>query len=311
MKGGDCVLKEKEYIQMSLELNQFFTRIMKEHMIFMEISLPIKNSDYILEAETLKRSFEEVLREIVDLSRGILDKEVLNSNQFVTPYTLDAEIKVEELFGVCIDKNITKSQLELTPYENSNLSYNMEKYVYELNNRIINLLMDIIQFKENVLARVLNCEVAMSIYPDMLDHLIRESKFYLKLLLDIQERMASNKGILNKKIFWDHIMEEHALYIRGLLDPSEEELIKKANDFAKLFEDLLKKAKKADKKDACQISRKNLDATKDLMAFKVDATEGLLQCQIKSITNPLLGDHVLREANRFIWILKKYLKGCK
>ena len=38
---------------MSLELNLFFGRIMKEHMIFMETGFLVKNSNFILEADQL------------------------------------------------------------------------------------------------------------------------------------------------------------------------------------------------------------------------------------------------------------------
>lgn len=305
-------MKASEFIQMSLELNLFFLRIIKEHMIFMEISFPIKNSNLILEADNLKTSFEELLRETVELSRGNISKEAIESNEIVTKYTLNAETKIENIFGACIDKNITKDELELTSIETSTPSYNLEDKVYNLNNRIINLLMDVIKFKEKVLDEVLECDVFISIYPEMLEHLLREAKFYLKMLLDLQEDMTTKKDILEKEIFWNHIMEEHALFVRGMLDPSEEELIKKANNFAELFEKLLKKTKEADKKDTCSITEKNLDATKDISKFKANATEGMLKCQIKGIANPLLADHILREANRYIRILKEYIKEyCK
>ncbi len=35
-------------------------------------------------------------------------------------------------------------------------------------------------------------------------------------------------------------------------------------------------------------------------------TEGLLNCKIKSIILPLLGDHVLREANHYLRLLNNY-----
>lgn len=303
------MLNKKDFINLSLELNLFFGRIMKEHLIFMAISLPIKNSDYILEADTLKKSFEELLNEVLSVSKGILSKESLESSEFVTKYTLDAEKKVEDLYGVCIDKELTKSTLELIT-DKTDYSYNLEGYVFDLNNRIINLLMEVIKFKEKVIDEVLKCNLAIFIYPEMLEHLLEEAKFYLKLLLDIQERIASKTDILKKEAFWNHIMEEHALFTRGLLDPSEEDLIKTAHEFAKTFEELLEKTKEAEKDQACEISRKNLKATEELKGFNASATNGILACEIRSLINPLLADHLLRESNRYIRILKDFLKKC-
>lgn len=303
------MLKEKDFIRASLELNLFFGRIMKEHLIFMAISLPIKNSDYILEADTLKKSFEELLGEVLNLSKGVLSKESLKSNEFVTKYTLDAEKKVEDLYGICIDKELTKATLDLEP-DYKDYSYNLESHVFELNNRIINLLMEVISFKEKVLQEVLNCNLAIFIYPEMLEHLIEEAKFYLKLLLDIQERILTDKDILKREVFWNHIMEEHALFTRGLLDPSEEDLIKTAHELAKTFEKLLEKTKEADKDQACEISRKNLKATKEVKDFNNSATKGILACEIRALINPLLADHLLRETNRYIRVLETFLKKC-
>lgn len=50
------------------------------------------------------------------------------------------------------------------------------------------------------------------------------------------------------------------------------------------------------------ISEKTLAKTIQLRDFKAAGTDGLINCQIKSIILPLLADHVLREANHYIRI---------
>lgn len=304
------MLSRKEFVQMSLELNLFFSRIMKEHMILMEAGLSVKNSNYILEADSIKKSFEDILKEVIALSDKSISQEAIESYEFVTPFTLDAETITEALTGVCIDKEITISELELVSDPNFSYTASLEGYVFDLNNRIINLVIEIIKFKEKILAQVLECNLFIFIYPHMLEHLIKEAKFYLKALLDLQERRLVKKDILEKEIFWNHIMEDHAEFIRGFLDPTEKELLHKANEFAKLFKKLLEKTKDTSKEKICDITRENFKATKKIKEFKTDSTEGLIACEIKSIMSPLLADHVLREANRYIRILKEYLKEC-
>lgn len=304
------MLKDRDFIRLSLELNLFFGRIMKEHLIFMAISMPIINSKYILEADTLKESFEKLLEEVVSLSKGLISKEALESNEFVTKYTLDAEKQVEDLFGVCINKKLTEATLDLADKKSEPL-YNLEGYVADLNERIKNLLMEAIKFKEEVHEEVLKCRLSTFIYPQMLEHLVEEAKFYLKLLLAIQERNINDKDILEKEVFWNHVMMDHALFTRGLLDPSEEDLIKRAQDFSKKFEELVEKTKDAKKGQACEISGKNLKATEEVKDFNSAATKGILACEIKGLINPLLADHLLRETNRYIRLLKDFLKTCK
>ena len=45
--------------------------------------------------------------------------------------------------------------------------------------------MDLIKFKEDLLSNVLDCKLATFIYPEMLDHLLQEAKFYMELLLNL------------------------------------------------------------------------------------------------------------------------------
>ena len=99
-------------------------------------------------------------------------------------------------------------------------------------------------------------------------------------------------------------MMEHALFIRGLLDPSEEELIRTANDFAIDYQKLLDRAKKQDCIASRTLSGESLEETLKYRDFKAAGTKGILSCEIASIILPLLADHVLREANHYIRILK-------
>jgi hypothetical protein len=47
-----------------------------------------------------------------------------------------------------------------------------------------------------------------------------------------------------------------------------------------------------------------LEETLKYKEFKNAGTKGLMECKIKSIILPLLADHVLREANHYLRILR-------
>ncbi|HOA85540.1 MAG TPA: DUF2935 domain-containing protein, partial [Bacillota bacterium] len=47
----------------------------------------------------------------------------------------------------------------------------------------------------------------------------------------------------------------------------------------------------------------SIRGTERLRDFKAAGTQGLLECRIQSIIIPLLGDHVLREANHYLCIM--------
>ncbi len=302
------MLSKKEYIKISLELNLFFARIMKEHMIFMETGLLIIDSSLILEGDQLKSSFEEILKETVSISQGAIGQNILDSNELVTPFTLNSEIITENNTGICIDKDITMEELNLVSNPDFDFSSGLEMQVSNINQRAINLVMEVIKFKEKVLSLLLSCKMFANLYSLLVDHILREAKFYLNSLEDIEKRMKPKNGIIEQEIFWDTIMKEHAQFIRGLLDPTEIELFNTANDFSKIFDELIKKTEKAKKEDMFKITEETIKATIGVRDFKATGTEGLIDCTIQAMAYPLLGDHVLREANRYIRILKSFLR---
>ena len=102
-------------------------------------------------------------------------------------------------------------------------------------------------------------------------------------------------------------MAEHSKFIRGLLDPTENDLINQANAFGNEFDELTKKAAEAEEQTSllAGVTEESLKAVNELRGFKAAGTKGMLECKIRSIMVPLLGDHVLREANHFMRILQR------
>lgn len=105
-------------------------------------------------------------------------------------------------------------------------------------------------------------------------------------------------------MFWNQIMMEHAQFIRGLLDPTECKLMETADAFAGGYCRLLEEAKEQDARTMDELTQKALETTERYRDFKVAGTEGITGCNIRSIILPLLADHVLREANHYLRILK-------
>ena len=130
--------------------------------------------------------------------------------------------------------------------------------------------------------------------------------FVLKIFSKRQERKCfSSENIAETELFWNQIMMEHAVFIRGLLDPTECELVETANTFAGDYCRLLEEARQQDCRAMNGLTRKTLETTKKYCDFKAAGTKGITGCDIRSIILPLLADHVLREANHYLRILKQ------
>jgi hypothetical protein len=295
------VLSDRNFVKQSLETNLFFLRIMKEHVYFMDISLPEKYADLKKQAKIFANIFNELLVRTIHLSNGVVNlKECA-----LTKYTLSAEKATELFTGAPIDRNTTRIEMQLG-YNNNGNQYNpmLVQNAYMLNCQILEAVKGVITFKTNLLNAVLECRVFSTNYPSMLKHLIEEAQSYADTLVKLQNRL--DPTLINEapvqEAFWNHIMGDHAKFIRGLLDPSHEDLIYKANDFANEFDELRKEALEAARRANMieEVTDESLEATERIRDFKEDAMQGILDCEIHAIAVPLLVDHVLREANHYI-----------
>lgn len=295
------LLSRADFIKISLEINLFFQRIMKEHLFFIETNLQPVQTTYIKKADDLKKAFEQLLRQTVTYSHGITPENMLKYNEFVTPYTLKAEELTTKLTGASLSTEITKTELKLSRIRYHDLGDRLEKAVKDLNNTSLNLLEEVIDYKRKLLSMVLECKIFITLYPKMLDHLIDEAEYYSELLKSLQERKNVRKTLCEGLNFWNNLMAEHAQFIDGMLDPTEESLKNTSKAFSEKFEKLIEECIKSAEEI---IIKRSQTATEEVINFKKAATEGLLKCEIKSIIPPLLADHVLREANHYIRILE-------
>ncbi|NLZ81981.1 MAG: DUF2935 domain-containing protein [Clostridiales bacterium] len=286
----------EKYVVLSLELHLFFARIMKEHSFFLEAGMVPKDEKFIERADYYKKEFEHFLCDVVEASNGLIRPMVLDSGEVVTDCTYDAERLTEKLSGIVIDSSITQKELKLVSRRNIAVTQNIVRQVRGFNRTAIKLLNGLIQLKEEILNNVLNCCMFTVNYPLLIEHILREAKLYRSYVVALENgQNIENQNKMQIQEFWNQIMMEHALFIRGLLDPTEEDLIQTSNQFAKDYAELL-----------CEdgMNRETEKLTREIRDFKKAGTEGLVSCEIRSIILPLLGDHVLREANHYLRLLK-------
>jgi len=304
------MLSNKEFVRQSLELNLFFMRIAKEHAIFLEAGFTSQSHNFIIQADMLKNEFTRLLDDTIRLSEGIISIEVATSGELVTDLTYKAERETEYYSGIQIDSSITRMEDNLLKSTDYKRNIDIVREVEILNHRAMVAANQIAAFKARVLNDVLSCKLFTTNYPLLIDHILREAKFYLNMLTRLQNRVEIDmtREAVFQETFWNVIMAEHSKFIRGLLDPTEVKLFDTANDFGRRFDELTEEAQvlRVNLGLLPQVTEKTLEATIDIRDFKRQGTEGLLDCKIRSIAFPLLGDHVVREANHYIRLLKMF-----
>ena len=297
-------------MRQSLELHLFFSRIMKEHSFFLQLGFMPRDISFTQRANELRMGFDELLRDVVLLSDGIVSNNALRSGEVITPFTLEAEKLSEFYTGIDIPTDITRAEAELVGAYNGTSKGLLRDNVSRINSRAIRLISELIVFKATVLEMQNRCEMFTVNYPLLIEHILREARLYLELVRKLQRQgfIDLKRDVLEQEAFWNRIMAEHSKFIRGLLDPTERELFAIANDFANEFDQLEREAIAAIDRmiPGEKVTEDSLIATEAIRDFKAQATEGLLSCNIRSIIIPLLGDHVLREANHFLRLLRMF-----
>lgn len=292
----------ESYVVTSLELHLFFGRIMKEHAFFLRAGFTAAQPECAQEAARYQEGFEHLLRQATELSDGIVGRGVLHSGEIVTKFTASAEKETECLTGIPIDREITQLQQRLGVRSQSAVTPQLLRQVRGMNRKALELLDGLICLKETILQKVGRGEMFTVNYPLLIEHILREAKFYREYVQTLENKgRLPEQTIREVECFWNRIMMEHAQFIRGLLDPCEVDLYDAADEFAADFEELLNTGGRAMDR---VLTQQSLAKTVKLRDFKAAGTLGILDCQIRSIILPLLADHVLREANHYIRLLK-------
>jgi hypothetical protein len=170
-------------------------------------------------------------------------------------------------------------------------------------------------FKRNVLLLIINCKILGFNFPLLVDHIAREAEYFVRNLMKFNQGIMEpiQDAIISENVFWLRIMMEHSRFIGSLLDQSERNLVNQARKFGDDFEVLLNQARDVESmlynKEPTYpiISKMNKDsenAAMEIRNFKRAGLEFIRTCQIRNVINPLLADHVVREAEHFMMIVK-------
>lgn len=295
---------KSNYVSLSLETHLFFGRIMKEHSLFLMAGFPSKNSDDIKKADWFFKQFEEFLADVIAFSNHRVGRNVLESGEIFTEFTREAECKTEFLTGIDINTKLTDKEKDLCPRESWMESRENMQRVHQLNQRALRLTSGLIEFKEQILKDMADCQLFTFNYPLLVEHIKREAKLYHATIQELERRgMITGQSLFELTTFWNRIMMEHAMFIRGLLDPCEDELIDAADGFAKDYCRLLEEARNKDCMANDGLLSRTIEETKEYRNFKAAGTKGIVECKIAGLILPLLADHVLREANHYLRLL--------
>jgi hypothetical protein len=294
------MLSKEMYVQWSLQYNLFWLRIMKEHAIFIEATMPPPGKSLAQKADAYKQNYDQFLLTAITLSNGMLPLDVLQSGQFYTQFTEGAEQDAEKYTGISTRPDITVKEYDVAPvYGELTVSGNLEQDVNHLNQSVLTLTESFIQFQSDLLNDRASCRLFTMMYTGDILHVLMEAKRYQMILAAIQNR--DENAIEDYRTFWTNNMADHVKVMRGQFDPTEAAYFNKANQLAELFDTLSQEETNA---NTYPTNQELLMSTTEVRDFKADTTDAIMRCKVQSIMLALYTDHLLREANHFIYLMK-------
>ncbi len=167
-------------------------------------------------------------------------------------------------------------------------------------------LLDFINFKRQLLRKLLQCQIEINLPPTFVNHQINEAmEFYRSLCMILSNEKVNpvSENILLHKI-WLPDAAGHAASISGGLDPTEYLLKKEADEFKNTFEHLFIKATELGMElDRAELSDGSLKYLNEEVDDKIteficylDKIKDLRNnCSALSFLKPLFPDHMARE----------------
>lgn len=293
------MISKENYIQCSLQYGLFWIRILKEHAIFIEATMPPPGKEFAQQADSYKQQYDQLMEIAINLSNGAIPLSVLESGQYYTKYTEEAERLAQKSTGIKINSNLTRMAYEISPCSPDFVATSQkESDVFNLNQNLLNLTASFVKFQANLLNQRVSCNLFTMMYTADILHVLMEAKRYLEILNKLQNR--DDSLISDYKTFWSQNMADHAKVMRGQFDPTETIYFNTANQFSNTFDTLSQSELQL---NTFPSDREILSDAIAISDFKSETTNGLITCKIQAIMLALYTDHLLREANHFIYLM--------
>lgn len=182
-------------------------------------------------------------------------------------------------------------------------------------------VLQFIDFKRQLLTRVMTCSIKLRMTPSFINHMINEALEFLHVLNLADGTIAYNVVLENLRVhkIWLPDASGHASAIAAELDPIEAEIIKKAEYFSKKFDKLFKKAfemytmyeRTGLTNGALQyFNEEVINALSEFIMYleKVEALRSGCRVFATGTFAPLLPNHMKREEDYYINKINRFME---
>ena len=301
------MISDELFIQQSLINNLFYLRTLREFSINLQLSFFENKQDYIDTARDFGKKFEQLGERAIMLAQNRLAPELLNSEIFITPYTLDTELLTEKLFGIDINTSLTEKEANLKSNNGNQISEEIINDITKLNSDAYVITQNFIDFIKTILDEMVKNETFSSSYPLFYRYAILESNLYLQDLDRlINKTSADPVYIAGFQYYYLQVMRCQTQFIAGLSDPEQTSIIDQAREFENEFETLMVQYNNSQiSPEKILIFNENaLEVAEKFKYFITSIIKRVLKAELYFIIEPIFLDNLLTKVNYFIYLLK-------
>lgn len=300
------MLSDALFIQQSLINNLFYLRTIREFCLTIQLSFYENNRSYSEVAEGLRKRYEELEQQAINLAKNRLPQEIINSDSFVTNYTLDCELLTEKLFGIDINTDLTTQAMNLIVGTEKTVNQEIISELSALNENAIELTQNFIDFARYLLKGIKNTTIFSYSYPLIYIYMIEEASLYVNDLYRIQNRTGADPTFVVSYEYWfSNSMKQASQFIMGLSDPDQSAIITNADNYRKIFSEQMKKYQGNITPDIQKLlNEQTIQHVDNFISFLTKIITGILNQELYFIAPPIFFDNLLTESYYFRYLLK-------
>ena len=224
------MLKEQDFLEQSLNSNLFYLRTLRDFCINIQLSF-YGNSEYIGRASSLAKQSQDLGRELITYTNGIIPKDAKEYQLYYTDYTLATEKLTEELFNLNLATDITENISNLTVGTNQAPTLENIKKIEDFNKKALTIATEFVDLAEEIRKKLLNNELFSYSYPLLYDYMIRTINIYKAELVRLEEKIVKDPIlVVDTEYDYNITVYEIISFLRGLINPNAARYILELNE---------------------------------------------------------------------------------
>ena len=300
------MLTEKEFFIQSLSDHLYYLRTIRGFCITIELSFYKNNEEYIAIAKNFSDKCDELGREAISYTGGLVSKETLENNIYVTEYSLPCEKLTEKLFGIKIDTSFTEEELKLQSGINQNINKEVINNIKELNRKALTFAKNFSTFCVEIRDKIDSNALFSFSYSDFFSYIFDEINTYI-LDLERLTRMEGYSPIYTVGYEYNFAiaLQKTARFIRDWVDVKSVDVFDMAsyyvNSFGEIIDKYLKASISPDVSEALADEMNNILI--DYQDFLSNILKKLLIREIYFITPPISIHNIYTSVNFYKFTL--------